>query len=290
MVVAGPGAAGKDAHQEGVFEKEDTMSSYIFENAAPQASQRFTSLEQLYDPWTTRHLQATGIGPGWQCWEVGGGGGSIAAWLAEQCGPTGHVLVTDIDPRMLTVLATLGQPQIEIQRHDIGTDPVPAQTFDLIHARLVLIHVPAREAALQRMVRALKPGGWLVVEDFDPTLIDRSYATSDTAAAALYQKMLAAQGRLMAARGGEKLWARSLYRRMLAAGLVEVGMEGYLAVWPGQSLGARLDGANFQQIRQEATSAGLITDEEVDQVLALLADPTFAISASMMFTAWGRRP
>ena len=102
------------------------------------------------------------------------------------------MLVTDIDPHMLAVLATLGQPPIEIQRHDIGTDPVPEQTFDLIHARLVLIHVPAREAALQQMVTALKPGGWLIVEDFDPTLIDRSYATSDAAAAALYQKMLVA--------------------------------------------------------------------------------------------------
>ncbi len=54
-------------------------------------SQRFTSLEKLYNPWTIRHLEVTGIGPGWQCWEVGGGGGSIAAWLAERCDPTGHV-------------------------------------------------------------------------------------------------------------------------------------------------------------------------------------------------------
>ena len=51
------------------------MSNYIFENAGQPTSQRFTSLETLYDPWTTHHLEATGIGPGWQCWEVGGGGG-----------------------------------------------------------------------------------------------------------------------------------------------------------------------------------------------------------------------
>ncbi len=67
------------------------MSNYIFENAAQQAGQRFSSLESLYDPWTIRHLEATGIGPGWQCWEVGAGGGSIAAWLGERCGSSGHV-------------------------------------------------------------------------------------------------------------------------------------------------------------------------------------------------------
>lgn len=268
------------------------MSNYIFENAGQPTSQRFTSLETLYDPWTTRHLEATGIGPGWQCWEVGGGGGSIAAWLAERCGKAGSVLVTDIDPRFLVESASLDHAHIEIQRHDIGTDPLPDQTFDVIHARLVLIHVPAREVALERMVTALKPGGWLIVEDFDVTLIDPGYPTTDAAATARYRNMQAAQGRLMAARSGELAlsWGRSLYRRLRAHGLVNLGMEGYVAVWQGRSKGARLTGANFEQIREEAAGAGLITHEEIAQVLALLDDPEFAISAPMMFTAWGRRP
>jgi hypothetical protein len=44
------------------------MSTYLFDNAGQQAGQRFSSLETLYDPWTIRHLEATGIGaePG-QC-------------------------------------------------------------------------------------------------------------------------------------------------------------------------------------------------------------------------------
>ena len=34
-------------------------------------------------------------------------------------------------------------------------------------ARLLLIHVPARDAVIPKLVRALKPGGWLVVEEYD---------------------------------------------------------------------------------------------------------------------------
>ena len=90
------------------------MSNHLFENTAQQTSQRFSSLETLYDPWTIRHLEATGIGPGWQCWEVGAGGGSIAAWLGERSGPIGFILVTDIDPRFLVESALLDQPTIEI--------------------------------------------------------------------------------------------------------------------------------------------------------------------------------
>lgn len=266
------------------------MHNYIFDNAAQQASQRFSSLETLYDPWTIRHLEATGIGLGWQCWEVGGGGGSIAAWLAECCGPSGSVLVTDIDQHFLQGNTALAQPTIEIRHHDIAADPLPTQTFDLIHARLVLFHVPTREQALQRMVKALKPGGWLIIEDFDRTIIDLGYPTIDADTAALYQKMQAALGQLMEARGVDPTWGRNLYRRLRAQGLVNVGMEGYMAVREGSSPGASLARANFEQIRAQAVSAGLITNEEVEQMFTLLDNPDFAFSSHVMFSAWGRRP
>ena len=268
------------------------MSNYIFDNASPEASQRFASLETLYDPRTIRHLEATGIGPGWLCWEVSAGGGSIAVWLAERCGANGRVLVTDIDPHFLTESAALAHQQIEIQRHDIASDPLPAQPFDLIHARLVLIHVQAREQALERMVASLKPGGWLVIEDFDITLFDRTYPTTSASVAALFKKVYAAQAHLMVARSGERAltWGRSLHQRLQAHGLGNVGMEGYLMLWEGGSAGTRLVRANFEQIQQEAIAAGFVTHEEIEQMLTLLDDPDFAVSAYTMFTAWGRRP
>jgi SAM-dependent methyltransferase len=54
-----------------------------------------------------------------------------------------------------------------VRRHDIATDPLPEAAFDLVHARLVLGHLPEREKALGHMVAALNPRGWLLVEDFD---------------------------------------------------------------------------------------------------------------------------
>ncbi len=67
-------------------------------------------------------------------------------------------------------------------------------------------------------------------------------------------------------------------------------MEGYLAIREGRTPGARLIEANFEQIREEAVRAGFVTDEEIGQALTLPDDPEFAISAPVMFTAWGRRP
>jgi len=46
-------------------------------------------------------------------------------------------------------------------------DPPPAEQFDLVHARLVLVHLTDRAAAMRTMIDALRPGGWLVIEDGD---------------------------------------------------------------------------------------------------------------------------
>ena len=74
---------------------------YLLDNAGAEAPARLTALAAMFDPGTIRHLESRGVGPGWHCLEVGGGAGSVAAWLATRVGPTGHVLVTDIDPRFL---------------------------------------------------------------------------------------------------------------------------------------------------------------------------------------------
>ena len=267
------------------------MNPYIFDNAAEaETAERFASLDALYNFRTFRFLETAGIAPGWHCLEVGGGSGSVAAWMAERVGPSGSVLVTDIDPRFMEGSAYRRPAHLELRRHDIGTDPLPEQAFDLIHARLVLLHVPQRQQALARLVAALKPRGWLVIEDFDGRLIDRTIPVPDAAAAAIFKRAGGALVRLMEERGFEVEWARGLYGRLKAAGLTEVGMEGHVAVCDGGSLGASLDAANFAQVRTEAVAKGLITDAEIDAVLARLDAPDFAVFSPVMFTAWGRRP
>jgi len=266
------------------------MMSYIFNNAAEAVTaERFHSLDALYNFRTFRFLETTGISPGWRCVEVGGGSGAVATWMAERVGPSGQVLVTEVDPRFMERSARRRPANMEMRRHDIGTDTLPERAFDLIHARLVLGHVPQREEALKRLVASLKPRGWLVIEEFDGRLIDRAIPTALTADAERFRKMFRALARLMDDRGFETEWPRRLYGHLKAAGLVEVGMEGHLAVREGGSPGSRLDAANFTQVRGEAVAKGLISGAEIDAVLERLAAPDFAVFSPVMLTAWGRR-
>jgi SAM-dependent methyltransferase len=266
------------------------VTQYVFDNAAAQTGQRFNSLEELYDARTIRFLEATGVSAGWSCLEIGAGGGSIAAWMADRVGTTGHVLVTDIDPSHLAALTESGRPNLEVQQHDVGLDPLRVADFDLIHARLVLVHVPQRIPALAKLVAALKPGGWIVVEDFDPAFIDRSFPAANLERYNDLGVMLAAMASVAESHGLNPTWGRGLYRRFVELGLVDVGLEGHFAAWPGGSPGARLFQANFEQVRSEAVKKGLVTEVQVDAAIAALDDPDFAFSSPVMMTAWGRKP
>jgi ubiquinone/menaquinone biosynthesis C-methylase UbiE len=140
---------------------------YLLDNQNVEAGIRFDALAELFAPWTFRHIEDLGIGEGWRCWEVGAGGPSVPRWLADRVGGEGRVLATDIDVSWARQAAG---PVVEIRRHDVARDEPPAETFDLVHARLVLVHLVDREKALRSMIEALRPGGTLLIEDADPAL------------------------------------------------------------------------------------------------------------------------
>jgi SAM-dependent methyltransferase len=144
-----------------------TRDGYLLDNAVPAAGARFDAIAELFDASTFRHIDALGIAPGWRCWEVGAGGASVVRGLAARVGPTGHVLATDIDVSWTGAAAA---NNVTIARHDVAADRPPDGPFDLVHARLVLVHVAERDRALRAMTGALRPGGWLVIEDADPAL------------------------------------------------------------------------------------------------------------------------
>jgi ubiquinone/menaquinone biosynthesis C-methylase UbiE len=120
----------------------DVKRTYLWDNSAKsEIAQRFKSLETIYDPITFRHLKDLGISEGWECLEVGGGGGSVSRWLSDKVGSKGRVLITDINPIFLTEMGSkLGNTSV--LQHDITNESgIPKRAFDLAHARLVLIHL-----------------------------------------------------------------------------------------------------------------------------------------------------
>ena len=257
---------------------------YVFDNASQQAGGRFRALSEIFDSGTIRHLNERGVDQGWHCLEVGGGNGSIASWLSGRVGPTGSVLVTDIDTRFLEPLKL---PNVEVRRHNIATDPLPETAFDVVHCRLVLLHLPERDKALRRMIAALKPGGWLVDEEFDSASL---LADPVAHPAEVLPKTQLAMMRLVEDRGVERRCGRLLLGRLQAHGLLATGAEARMFMWQSESAGTSLMRANLQQLRADMINAGYITEDEFEQDLARLKATNFLTISPTLWAVWGRRP
>jgi SAM-dependent methyltransferase len=258
-------------------------STYLFDNAGRETPARFAALSALFDPGTIRHLEDRGVGPGWHCLEVGGGGGSIATWLAARVAPTGTVLVTDIDPRFLE---SSNPPNLVVRCHNIVTDPLPEATFDLVYARLVLMHLPERAKVLDRMIDALKSGGWLVVEDFDSASMPPDPTVSP---GEVSLKTHVAMRKLQDSRGVDRRCGCRLFGRLRAHGLISVGAEARIFMLASGFPGASWLSANYEQLRSAMIDVGDITENDFNQDLARLDDPNFMMPSPILWAAWGRR-
>ncbi len=259
-------------------------NSYLLDNQQIEAGTRFDALATLFNPSTFRHISNLGIQRGWRCWEVGAGSPSVPRWLAEQVGIEGRVLATDIDVSW-TQEAT--SSIIEVCRHDVGRDDPPTESFDLIHARLVLVHVVNREKALQAMTQVLRPGGWLFLEDADPALQPLICIDEYGPAQQLANKLRFGFRKLLALRSADLSFGRKLPRLLREAGLVNVNAD---AFFPITSLACNLlETATVNQVREALISNGYATSAEIDFHLANVASGQLDLATSPMISAWGRR-
>jgi SAM-dependent methyltransferase len=227
------------------------MGTYVFDNAMQVARERLQLLETAADPGTFRVLETIGVDRGWRCLEIGAGAGSVAAWLSTRVGPTGTVLATDVDPRFLDPIAA-DHPNLVVRRHDVVADDLPEAAFDLIHARMVLEHLPERERALCRLAAALAPGGWLVVE-----AVDFVVETLDPALDGVY---------------GE-LFARARETRLL-----------------GGSVGTEIYRLSLIHLRDRFLAGGYLDHADIDDIQAMYEDRRFAATSPLIMAVWGRRP
>lgn len=167
-------------------------NEYLFHDASDAAElERLRMLESVFDEKSRRWLASSGPLAGRRCLEVGAGAGSIAEWLGSEVGATGSVMAVDTNARFIRRL----EPKIAVLEGELRAAALPARSFDLVHARYVLIHNADSSAVLDAMVQALKPGGVLVLEEPDfsaaaaltgPASLKRSFESVQRALAATF--------------------------------------------------------------------------------------------------------
>jgi SAM-dependent methyltransferase len=208
----------------------------------------------------------------------------VVRHLAERVGPRGHVLATDIN---VSWAADAAGPTVQVRQHDVAEGPPPGAPFDLVHARLVLVHVAERDAALANMVAALRPGGVLLVEDADPALQPLSCLEETGPEQVLANTLRRGFRALLAERGVDLAYGRTLPRRLREAGLVDVAADAYFPV--SQPACNHLEVATINLVRNQLLDHGIATEAEIERHLASVTAGRLDLTQPPMISCWGRR-
>lgn len=127
---------------------------------------RFAPVYDLFMPAADREDVEAGFAvadrPIQRVLDVGGGTGRVARALTQDA------VVVDASAPMLARARNDGRPVV---RGDAGELPFPGESVDAIVVADALHHFPDVDAALADCARALRPGGVLVVREFDPGTI-----------------------------------------------------------------------------------------------------------------------
>jgi ubiquinone/menaquinone biosynthesis C-methylase UbiE len=257
------------------------MKPYILDDASTSEYQRLDLMSKILDPWTRGYLTALGVGEGWRCLELGGGNGSIAEWLCATVGPSGSVTTIDINPVLLELIPA---QNLTVQQMDVRRGELRANAYDLATCR-ALLHQIAEDApaVLSQMAAAVKPGGWLLIQEPDFHLAP----TTDPEVWASMWKGLIEWGR---SNGIDWLIGRKLPSMVEALSFGHPQAKTDVQNIRGRDRGALYFQLFFAAVRDRAVGAGQLDAATIDTASALLDDPDYWTQCWMMTAVWVRKP
>jgi 2-polyprenyl-3-methyl-5-hydroxy-6-metoxy-1,4-benzoquinol methylase len=264
-------------------------NKYLASSLSVRADQeRLALMEQTFDQTTIRHLETLGVTSGWVCLEVGAGYGSISCWLENRVGLKGKVVATDLRPELHRKVGNT----VEIRKHDILQDDIEKNHYDLVHCRTLLQHLSNPKLALTNMAEAVRPGGWLMIEELDNCMLpvsDHHSPSLDMIYKNIHNflEITRSKGTL------DPEFGRHVRPLLEQLQFEEIGNEGFTQILRGGEPWLK-----SQRLIMGVWRA-LVTGESAeetkmrafcDEAERLLDDPSFYCLMPAFFTAWGRKP
>ena len=237
-------------------------------------------------------LDRVGLRPGHSAIDLGCGPRGILDMLAERVWPAGRVVGLDADPAHAAMAAEFaagrGLSAVDIITADARSTGLPPGSFDLVHARTLLINLPEPAEVVAEMVRLARPGGW--VASMEPDTEHALCYPPHQAFDRICEIFPVALGR----NGADPQLGRRVPELFRQAGLDDVGVEARPQMYPpGSSRRAnRLD--LVRSMRSQIVQMGLASEAELDELDAAarvhLNDPHTIVMSGLFFLTWGRKP
>ncbi|WP_082140295.1 bifunctional demethylmenaquinone methyltransferase/2-methoxy-6-polyprenyl-1,4-benzoquinol methylase UbiE [Halomonas sp. PR-M31] len=159
-------------YQEVALEEKASRVADVFHSVAA----RYDVMNDLmslgiHRLWKRVTLERAGVRRGHQVLDIAGGTGDLTLKFSRIVGPSGRVVLADINQSMLEVgrdkLIDNGVgDNVEYVQANAECLPFPDNSFDCITIAFGLRNVTDKDAALRSMTRVLKPGGRLLILEF----------------------------------------------------------------------------------------------------------------------------
>lgn len=237
-------------------------------------------------------LDRIGLQPGQTAIDLGCGPLGVIDLLSDRVGPEGRVVGLDFDPANVALARSFahdhGLANVQVVEGDARRTGLSGSSFDLVHARTLLINLPDPAAVVAEMVRLAKPGGW--VADMEPDLAIYLYHPPQPAWDRLHEIFSEA----FRVDGADPYIGRRLPELFREAGLLDVGVDAHVDVYPlGHSRRTiRVD--LVRRMRAKIVARGIAGERELDDLdraaRAHLDDPHTVVIPGVSFLAWGRKP
>ena len=256
------------------------MAQYVWQHDLRGESDRLRLMSDLLDPSSRFHLSRTGVSAGWHCLEIGAGNGSLSQWLSQRVGPAGHVVATDICPDLMEGIAG---GNLEVRKFDVVRDEPPDAPYDLITIRALLHHLPERRAVVGKIVRWLKPDGWLFVQepDFYPT-----WTVEPPSQKHFWEQFV----RWAANRQIDYYVGRKIPYWLQAEGLRDINAEGHAILYNGGSPFAEWWDFGILEIADKLQSEGGVPKATFEEFFILNRDPSYWTTTIAFTATTARRP
>lgn len=237
-------------------------------------------------------LQTIGIRQGARVLDVGCGPIGILGLLSEAVGPAGSVVGLEREARFVTLarseIARRGLTNVEIVEADALASGLERDSFDLVHARLVLVNVPERAQLIKEMLAMTAPGGILASEEIDNVswLCEPPHESWTALVDAFHQVFRAGRG--------DPFLGRKLPSMYLKAGLEDVQSRIHVDLpvkgqYRRTHLVSLVDSVRDKIIASGAMSEAVL-DAHREALLTHLDDPGTVVIDKLLVQCWGRKP
>jgi SAM-dependent methyltransferase len=262
------------------------MSDYLLDKDFTVPKNRLVIKESIQDPATLEYLEKIKIKKGWHCLELGGGAGSVTAWLCEKVGVKGKVTVIDLDIRFLD---RLSYENLEIIKQNISDYDFGTEKYNLVHGRDILMHIENRNEILEKISNAVKSNGWILLEEPDVS-IDTPDPLVPEYEKKLYEKVTSNIYLYLQRKGIDPYYGATLPGRLRNIGFTSLMAEGRVQMYTGGINQQKTPHIMaFEQLEDALISDGFLLKSEFTDFLKLFEDDNFAWKEGFTMSVWGKK-